>query len=113
MNIRLFSVALLVSALPLLTFAEGSTISLNRGDFTAAEKVSRNGETLVSVKLSKSGKAKFKKLNEGSVGKDVHAEIAGVSSDFKVREPIKGDALQMGPYAPDEAAKVISEINQK
>lgn len=113
MNIRSFSIAVLVSALPLLAFAEGSVIALNRGDFIAAERLSRNGETLVSVKLSKSGKAKFKRLNESAVDKDVHAEIAGVSSNFKLREPIHGDVLQMGPYSPVEASKVIAEINQK
>ena len=62
MNIRLFSIALLVSALPL--FAESPAISLNEGDFLSAEQVSHDGETVVRVKLSKSGKAKFKKLNE-------------------------------------------------
>jgi len=64
MNLRQFSMALMISALPLVVSAGSSTISLNKGDFVSAEKISRNGETLVSVKLSKSGKAKFKKLNE-------------------------------------------------
>jgi signal peptidase I len=64
MNLRQFSMALMISALPLVVSAGSSTISLNKGDFVSAEKISRNGETLVSVKLSKSGKAKFKKLNQ-------------------------------------------------
>ncbi len=62
MNLRLFSVALLVSALPFLAHAEASGLKLNQGDFVSAERVSENGETVLSVKLSKSGKAKFKKL---------------------------------------------------
>ncbi len=111
MNIRLFSIAVLISALPLLTSAD-SLISLNSGDFIAAEKISKDGEMVVSVKLSKSGKAKFKKLNEGYLNKKVHSEIAGVSSDFKLREPIKGDNLEMGPYSPEDARKVITEINR-
>jgi preprotein translocase subunit SecD len=109
-NLRLFSAALLVSALPALA---DPAISLNKGDFIAAEKVARNGETVVSVKLSKSGKAKFKKLNKNSVNKEIHSEIAGVSSDFKLREPIHGDGLEMGPYTTADAQKIVFEINQK
>jgi hypothetical protein len=75
MNIRLFSIALLVSGLPLFTFAEGTEISLNRGDFVAAERLSQNGETPMRVKLSKSGKAKFKKLNESAIGREVQASL--------------------------------------
>lgn len=112
MNLRLFSIALLMSALPSLSGAS-SAISLNRGDFVAAERVTPEGETVVSVRLSKSGKAKFKKLNEHAAGQNVHAEIAGVVSDFKLRVPIQGDRLEMGPYSADDAQKVISEINRK
>lgn len=111
MNLRLFTIAMLISALPLSSFA--GAISLNEGDFVAAEKVSRDGETVVSVKLSKSGKVKFKKLNEQSVNQPFHAEIAGVSSDFKLREPIKGDRLEMGPYSAEDAGKVVTAINGK
>lgn len=60
MNKRLFSIALLISALP--AFA-GDISKLNEGDFIAMEKVKKNGESIISVKLSKSGKAKIKKLN--------------------------------------------------
>jgi hypothetical protein len=112
MNLRLFTIALLVSALPSLPSAAG-TISLDKGDFIAAEKISRDGETIVSVKLSKSGKAKLKKLNKHSVNQEVHSEIAGVSSDFKLREPVKGDGLEMGPYSTDDAQKIVFEINKK
>src|SRR5665213_1554708 len=102
MNLRLFSIALLISALPSLSSA-GEVISLNKGDFIAAEKISKEGETVISVKLSKSGKAKFKKLNEQSVNSGIHAEVARVSSDFKLREPIKGNRLEMGPYSYSDA----------
>ena len=113
MNLRLFSIAVLISALPMVVQAQASAVSLNKGDFIAAERQSKNGETVVSVKLSKSGKAKFKKLNSQSVDKAVHSEIAGVSSDFKLREPIKGDDLQMGPYSDGDAAKIVAAINKK
>jgi len=49
--------------------------------------------------------------NQTSVDKTVHAEIAGVVSDFKLRETIKGDALEMGPYSPADAEKIATEIN--
>jgi hypothetical protein len=112
MNLRQFSIAMLISAIPVLSVAAPAGISLNKGDFVAAERVTKDGETVVSVKLSKSGKAKLKKLNETSVNQEVHAEIAGVSSDFKLRVPIKGDSLEMGPYSSGDAQKVIAEINR-
>ena len=113
MNIRLFSIALLVSALPLLAAAESSGVTFDKGDFISAEPLSRNGKTLISVKLSKSGKSKLKKLNEHSVGQEIHSEIAGVSTDFTLREPVTGDVLQMGPYSVSDAEKVVAEINQQ
>jgi hypothetical protein len=116
-NLSQYSIAFLISALPTLALADAS-ISLNKGDFIAAEKLSSNGETVVRLKLSKSGKAKFKKLNQHAVNSatdqpDVHSEIAGVKADFKLREPIKGDDLQMGPYSNAAAEKVVSEIKSK
>lgn len=113
MNLRQFSIALLVSALPLLASAEAAGVSLNQGDFVAAERLFVNGETIVSVKLSKSGKVKFKKLNEHALGKEVHAEIAGVTSNFKLKVPITGDDLQMGPYSVNDADNVVARINKK
>lgn len=85
MNLRLFTVALLISALPSLSSADPA-ISFTKEDFKAAERISKNGETIISVKLSKSGKAKIKKFNEGTGSKEVHTEIAGVASDFKIKE---------------------------
>jgi hypothetical protein len=112
MNLRQFSIALLISALPVFASAT-SSISFNKGDFVSADSISRNGEMILSVKLSKSGKAKMRKLNQSSVKKQIHAEIAGISSDFNLREPIQGDSLEMGPYSPGDAQKVISEINHQ
>jgi hypothetical protein len=118
MNLRLFTIAVLISALPSLTLAETSSLSasiitLNKGDFVAAERISPNGQTTVSVKLSKSGKAKLKKLSAHAGTETVHAEIAGVSSNFTLREPIKSDHMVMGPYSDAEAQKVVSEINHQ
>jgi hypothetical protein len=74
MNIRQFSIALMISALPALAQA-GQALSLNHGDFIAARKISSNGETTVTFKLSKSGKAKLKKLGKGSGDKEILHEI--------------------------------------
>jgi hypothetical protein len=105
--------ALLISAHPLLAAADSSAITLNSGDFVSAQKITRDGETLVNVKLSKSGKAKFKKLNKQAVDKEIDAEIADVSTHFKLKEPIKGDELEMGPYSTNQADKVVTEVNKK
>ncbi len=61
MNLRLYSIALLISALPTLAFAGTQTV-LNEGDFVAAERRTPEGQTVLKLKLSKSGKAKLKKL---------------------------------------------------
>jgi hypothetical protein len=113
MNFRLFSIVLLASALPLTVSAGNRRISFNRGDFVGARRVSRNGEDLVSVKLSKSGKAKLKKLNEESVGEAVHMEVGGVTGDLKLREKILGDRMEMGPFSPGDAQKVVQAIQQE
>lgn len=112
MNLRLFSIALLISALPTLGTAE-TAITLNKGDFVAAEKKTGTGEIVLSLKLSKSGKAKIKKMNEQMVGQAVSAELGGVSSNLKFREPIQGDSIEMGPYTVDLAQKIIAEVNAK
>jgi len=111
MNLQIFTFALLVSGLPILAHAGDSTAELNRGDFKSARKVDHNGELVVSVKLSKSGKSKIRKLNETAVGSEIHAEIGGVATHFKLREPIRGDGLEMGPYSAADAAAVVSAIN--
>ncbi len=64
MNLRQFSIAVLVSALPILATANPS-ITFDRGDFIAAQKITKEGDTVLKVKLSKSGKAKLKKFSVG------------------------------------------------
>lgn len=113
MNKRLFSMALLVSALPIFALANSANISLNKGDFVAAERLSRDGKIVINMKLSKSGKSKLKKLNQNFVNKNIHFEVADVSSDFKLKVPITGSELEVGPYSADEAEKVVTEINKK
>lgn len=110
MNLRQFSLALLISALPIYTMAE-SSVTFNRGDFKSVRSVVKQGETLLRVKLSKSGKAKIRKLNQSYVNKTVHSEIGGIQTNFKLREPIVGDSLEMGPYSETEANAIIQSIN--
>lgn len=62
MNIRMFSLAILISALPQLAIARPTDLKLNHGDFLASERLGPDGEAVLNVKLSKSGKAKLKKL---------------------------------------------------
>lgn len=111
MNIRHFSMALLISSLPLCASAAG--ISLEKGDFLSAERAARGEGTIVSVKLSKSGKAKLRKIQQLAHGEKVHSEIGGVANDFRVRGPIRGEGLEMGPYSEREAEAVVRAINRK
>lgn len=62
MNKKTFAIALMASALPMLANAS-SVSSLNKGDFVSSEK-NRNGRTVVNLKLSKSGKAKLRRMKE-------------------------------------------------
>jgi hypothetical protein len=82
-------------------------------DFSSAKRLDRQPSVLVSAALSKAGLQKFRELNRTMIGKDVAIEIAGVSSKFKLRESIRGDSLEMGPYSENEAQKVIEAINSK
>ena len=88
-------------------------ITLNKGDFVAAERVSEEGQTIVKVKLSKSGKAKFKKLNRESVGKNVPLAIKQFKSEFTLRVPIEGEKLEIGPLDKEVAVSIVEEINSK
>jgi hypothetical protein len=110
MNLRSFSVGILISALPMIA-AAANGLALNRGDFLSAERITRNGKTVVSVKLSKSGKAKMRKLNETSVGQKVTTEFGGHSSTIILREPIRGGALEFGPFPAEEAGEIVAGIN--
>lgn len=107
MNKRLFSIALMVSAIPMIVFADGRTISLNKEDFTAAERVSPTGETLVKLKLSKSGKAK---INRASKDDDVKLVFGEHVSHIKLKTKISGDDIQAGPFSSDEAQDLVHQV---
>ena len=108
MNKRLFSIALMVSAIPMIVFADGRTLSLSKEDFVAAERVSSSGETLVKLKLSKSGKAK---LNRAAKDSDVKLVFGDQESQLKLRTKIEGEDLQVGPYSEGTAADLVAEVN--
>lgn len=108
MNKRTFAVSLLLSALPSLAMA--GSINLNKGDFRSAKRFTRNGEVLLSLKLSKSGKAKFRELKKERGG-PVRSNVAGVTNDFTLRAPITGNQLEAGPYSEEDAQAVLTAIN--
>lgn len=60
MNYRVFSLALMLSALPPIAQAG---ITFDQSDFLRAARLSHDGKTVVSATLSKAGKAKLRKLN--------------------------------------------------
>ena len=91
MNLRHFTIALLMSALPLTAFADYGII-LNEGDFKSAKRVSAKGETLLRIKLSKSGKAKLRKLPEEALQKTIQINI--------VLRSIKGYGLNLRRKKP-------------
>lgn len=111
MNAKLFSIALMVSALPLLSLAKSAGVTLDRGDFVAAEKVSDEGETVLNVRLSKSGKAKLKKVSHQLPAHEmVELRLGEVSKQLRLREPIKGNSIQVGPLSEAQADKILRDF---
>lgn len=110
MNAKMYTMVLLMSALPLVSAAKSQSIFLNEGDFIAAEKVDAQGDKLLRLKLSKSGKAKLKKLQTSPT--NIHTELAGVSKDFKLRERPKGDGVEIGPYSAQEADQIVKKFER-
>ncbi len=111
MNLCTFTIAMLISAMPVTVMADGKEISFAKEDFISATQITKDGETIVSAKLSKSGKAKLKKINKLAADQTVRTEMGSVQSDFKVRAPLQGEGIQFGPYPESDAQKVIQEIN--
>jgi len=64
MNLRLFSIALMASAIPLSVKAGNREIALSPGDFLFDQELSGEDDSELSVRLSKSGKAKLRRLHE-------------------------------------------------
>ncbi len=81
MNLRLYTAALLVSALPIFALADSHGVKLGASDFISAEKNLRNGETIVSLKLSKSGRSKFKKLKAQTPAHRIFADLAAAGAN--------------------------------
>lgn len=110
MNLRQFSLALLISALPLIGLADHS-VDFNEGDFRSATQVTKDGETVLKLKLSKSGKAKIKRLSSMKGEKHMQTDIAGISSRMKLRVPITGEGIQIGPFKQQDAKKILKMLN--
>ena len=106
MNIKQFSLALLASALPLSAIGQ-SHVKFSQQDFKAAESVDQNGQTVLKVKLSKSGKAKLKKLQKDDV---FLTDLGGVDKSFEVKAPLKHEQLQIGPYTKSEAKRAVESL---
>ena len=83
MNLRQYSIALLISALPITALAHSQGISLGPGDFVMTDKLLKNGESInedfkpSDFKLSKSGRSKIKKLQT-----QLPSNAVGVDGDF-------------------------------
>jgi hypothetical protein len=103
MNKRTFALSVLLSLVPVL--AAAGSVTFDKGDFLSARRTTRDGKVLVSLKLSKSGKAKVRLLQKDET---IHAELGGVPKDFRLRERIVGSRLEAGPYSPDEAERVVA-----
>ena len=82
-------------------------------DFIEAHLIQKNGGNLVSAHLSPSGLQKVKAINETLVGQEVGIDVAGVKTHFTVREKIKGEEIEIGPYTAADGEKIVRTINRK
>lgn len=92
-------------------FAAG--ISFDKSDFASVKEGKQNGEIIVLANLSKTGASKVKDLNKTSVGKEIEIHVAGETHILKLREPIKGNEMQFGPFSKDITQKIVSEVNNQ
>lgn len=113
MNKRLFSIVLLISALPLFVMADGTSVTLNSGDFVSAERTTPVGDTLLKLKLSKSGKAKLRKISKSSGDGEVNVALGDLRSQLKLKGVILDEDIQIGPYNSTEATQVMADVNKK
>jgi preprotein translocase subunit SecD len=111
MNIRNYSIALLISALPVSINASQLT-EFNHSDFKAVERTHPDGETTLKIKLSKSGKAKVKKYNADHVGEKVKFQFSSTTSELTLREPIRGDSIEIGPFSEDTASAIETDFSK-
>jgi preprotein translocase subunit SecD len=113
MDLRMFTMALVLTFSSLTSFAHGPQFDFQRKDFSHAEGVQKNGKSLVHLDLSESGKKKILQINKTEVGKAITLNVAGKSQSFTLREPITGNSLEAGPFDAQDAKKMIDEINSK
>ncbi len=95
MNFRLYSIAFLFSVLPIISSATNE-LKFNRGDFVGTERKTSDGDTVLKVRLSKSGKAKIKKLNKEEVFKKIDLKVDGGSSALQIKELFSGSEIEVG-----------------
>ena len=67
---------------------------------------------MVGAHLSKEGLEKIQGYNQTQVGKDIEIHLAGENCVLKLREAIKGDEIEFGPFSDQTAQKIVAQLNQ-
>lgn len=83
-----------------------------KSDFTHAEEINKNGQSVLSVDLTPEGLEKIASLNKNGVGKKIPFKINDKIFRFKLKEAIKGDQMIIGPFSFSEAKKIEKVINE-
>ncbi|HEX7675834.1 MAG TPA: hypothetical protein VF412_16775 [Bdellovibrio sp.] len=113
MNLRLLTIAFLLTVTSFKVFANETKPSLTKSDFSHAEEVVRNEKAMVELNLSQTGKEKVKQLNQSYVGKKVSLKLNGKEEKLTLRVPIADGKMEVGPFTHAEAKKIVDEINKK
>lgn len=112
MNLFRTSIVFFLSTIfTIMAFA--SSLSLTAQDFSSAKEIKRGKEVIVAATLSDQGAAKFQTLNKQEVGNEIDFHVGGETHHFKLRQAIKNNQLEIGPFSASSAAKAVSEINNQ
>jgi hypothetical protein len=83
---------------------------LRSSDFTHAEEIAKQGASIVRLNLTQTGIDKIEQLSKVHVKDKITFEVNGKFFAFKLREPFKGDSIEVGPYSHKAAQKMVDEL---
>lgn len=112
MNLRSLIIATLIS-----TSSHSNSIMahevdpiLRSSDFTHAEKINRHGSSVLRLNLTQTGIDKIEILKKIEARKKLTFEVNGKFFAFKVRDLVREDQIEVGPFSHKEAVKIAEAL---
>lgn len=86
-----------------------ATVVLLKRDFQSARVVrTQDGRVLIHARMTAAARAKVSAENE-----TVTLDVAGDRRTLKLRGPIRGADVEIGPYSREVADRIVYEINRR